>query len=35
MLELPKDLTTTLLWKLNKGTRLIAVHNGNNVKYRF
>ena len=35
MLELPKGLTTTLFWKLNKGTRLITVPNGHNVKYRF
>ena len=33
MLEVPKDLTTTLLRKLNKGSRLIAEPDGNNVKY--
>lgn len=33
MLEVPKDLTTTLIRKLNKGSRLIAEPDGNNVKY--
>jgi len=32
MRESPKVLTTTLLWKRNKGTRLIAEPNGKNVK---
>jgi hypothetical protein len=30
--ETPKVLTTTLFWKHNKGTRLIAEPNGKNVK---
>ena len=30
--ELPKALTTTSIWKLIEGTRLIVEPNGNNVK---
>jgi hypothetical protein len=32
MRELPKALTTTLSWKLDKGTRLIIGYNSNKVK---
>ena len=31
--EHPKDFTTTLYWKLYKGTQVIPVPNGNKVKY--
>ena len=33
MLETPKDLTTTLWEKFQRGSRLIAEPDGNNVKY--
>jgi len=33
--ETPKVLTTTLFWKQNKGTRLIAEPNGKNVKNKW
>lgn len=32
MRETPKALTTTLIWKHLRGTRLIAEPNGNKVK---
>jgi hypothetical protein len=35
MRESPKVSTTTLLWKRNKGTRLIAEPNGKNVENKW
>lgn len=33
MLEVPKDLSTTLTWKLVRGTGVMSLPNGNNDKY--